>query len=110
MFNGAGSLIKTFAKVFFWTGEALFLFSWIFFFAYSIVNNTGDLMLSFLIFLLILLGGLFSIWLACLLLYGFGELVESAVYTKQRVATIEKVLLLENTTKETSSQPSQPAQ
>lgn len=82
MFNNPGGKLKSLAKVFFWLNLILFILGGIFLIVMAIENDVPMLILAGVLAIGV---GILIAWLSTILLYAFGELVESNTRLAEKV-------------------------
>lgn len=85
MFTDPGKKIKFVVRVLFPVDLVLCFIAWLFWFASALSLPDSDATLVLLEFIFGFLLSAFGVWVLCLLVYGFGELVDKTSKTEEKV-------------------------
>lgn len=91
LFRNIGKKIKLITKVFFWVGVAISVIAAIVLFVLSLLPQyrpfSAQLAVAGIIWLI---GGPIAMWLSCILVYAYGELVDNTSEIKDRLSKMQE--------------------
>lgn len=91
-FKNAGSKIKAVAEILFWCECVVYLVTLVIaLICYAVALQQYFVLLA-IVFIFALIFGWVLIWVKCLLLYGFGELIENTVHSRETAPVEENMV------------------
>ena len=91
LFRNIGKKIKLLVKVIFWAGVAIFVIAAIVCFVLAVLPQYRPFSAQFAIAgIECLIGGPIAMWLSCILLYAYGELVDNTSEIKDRLSKMQE--------------------